>query len=363
MNRVVLVSGHYFESKRRAGFHWLAEAYWRAGWDVTFVTSSLSWLSRLRRDHRFEYPVHEEANRLKPVRERLSSFVHFTAYHPANLRGRLLNSISSPLFARYGAELPRGLRNAVEQADLVILESTPGLMAAPAIRRANESARLVYRVSDDLRLLKCHPAVIAAQEKLAPEFDLVSVPTASMLEIFPGARNTAVHPHGLQTELFDAKTADPYQHQGPNAVFAGNSHFDHDFLERAHRLLPDWTFHIIGPISGLPQAPNVIAYGELPFERTIPYVAHADAGLQRRSYSPGAESLVDSLKVLQYTYCGLGIVAPAFLRSPRPNVFCYEPGDDGSIVEALECARRCTAEGFDRGSIPTWDDLARELAA
>jgi len=32
MKRVVLVSGHYFESRRRAGFHWLAEAYWRAGW-------------------------------------------------------------------------------------------------------------------------------------------------------------------------------------------------------------------------------------------------------------------------------------------------------------------------------------------
>ena len=52
--RVILVSGHYLGSKRRAGFHHLAQAYGSLGWDVTFVTAAISLLSRLRGDYRFE---------------------------------------------------------------------------------------------------------------------------------------------------------------------------------------------------------------------------------------------------------------------------------------------------------------------
>jgi len=48
---------------------------------VTFVTASISQLSRLRRDYRFQYPISGEANRLKPLRERLASYVLFTAFH------------------------------------------------------------------------------------------------------------------------------------------------------------------------------------------------------------------------------------------------------------------------------------------
>jgi 2-beta-glucuronyltransferase len=297
------------------------------------------------------------------VRERLTSYVYFTAYHPANLRAGALNAASAPLFSRYGARLPKSLRERLAAAHIVVLESTPGLMLAPAIRRANPSARMVYRVSDDLRLLKNHPVVLEAERRLASRFDLISVPTPSMVEIFPGASNLAVQPHGLQTDLFDTQQPNPYATDGPHAVFAGNSHFDYDFLERAARLLPKWTFHILGPIPALPVRPNVVPYGEVPFHATIPYLQHADAGLQARAYSPGAESLADSLKVLQYTYCGLGIVAPDFLRSARPNVFTYKPGDDASTVSALEAAAMATARGFERSDVWSWDELAARLAA
>jgi len=73
--RVALISGHYLGSKRRAGFHHLASAYWNLGWDVTFVTAAISHLSRLKGDYRFAYPVREEANRLVGVKERLTSYV------------------------------------------------------------------------------------------------------------------------------------------------------------------------------------------------------------------------------------------------------------------------------------------------
>lgn len=363
MRRVMLFTGHYHASARRAGFHWLANAYHRLGWDVTFVTTSLSWLSVARRDFRLAYPVRAEAGRMVEVRPGFRSFVHFAPYHPANLRRGWLNAASSPLFARYGRRLPRVLEAAVAEAGLLIFESTPGLLLFERCRGLNPAARTVYRVSDDLRLLQNHPAVIAAERRIAPRFDLVSVPSSYMAGLFPGLENIQLQLHGLELEAFDGEHENPYEPGTVNLVFVGNSHFDHDFLRRALAQFPGYRFHVIGPIEGLPESPNLVAYGEMPFAATVPYLQHASAGLQTLAYRPGAESFSDSLKVLQYTYCGLGVVAPDFLDSPRANVFHYQPGDDASIGAAIEAALGTERTAVDRSGIHSWDELAEELAA
>ena len=122
--RVVLVSGHYLGSRRRAGFHHLASAYWNLGWDVTFATVAISLLSRLRGDYRFAYPVREEANRLVPVRERLASYMLMTRTHPGSLRFGLANRLSAPFFFRYARVLLGPLEERLREADLVVFEGT-----------------------------------------------------------------------------------------------------------------------------------------------------------------------------------------------------------------------------------------------
>src|SRR5438270_6412597 len=102
MKSVVLVTSHYLESRAKAGFHWLADAFSRAGWDVLFFTESISWLSWLRSDQRFQYPIFRDANRLRRVSDRCHSYIWFTPFHPGNLRLRLFNSLSRPLYRRYG---------------------------------------------------------------------------------------------------------------------------------------------------------------------------------------------------------------------------------------------------------------------
>src|SRR5215470_13217804 len=166
VKRVVLVTGHYLESKRQAGFHWLADAYWRAGWEVICFTSAISWLSWLQRNYRMAYPVLREANCLRWVRPGLGSYVWFTPWHPVNLRLRGLNRLVYGLFAQYGI-LPLGEGEAlVQHADLLIFESKPGLLLFERLRRLNPGARYVYRVSDDLRLLRSsHPVVLEAEER------------------------------------------------------------------------------------------------------------------------------------------------------------------------------------------------------
>jgi len=363
MKQVFLVTGHYLQSKRQAGFHWLADAYWRAGWEVTFFTAALSWLSRLRGDFRFAYPVRCEANKLKWVRERMASYVWYTKWHPANLRLGVLNKLASGKFSQYG-ELPLGeAENQARQADLIIFESTPGLLLFERFKRLNPTARFVYRVSDDLDLLRNHGVVLAAERRLVPQFDMVSVPSNALYERFAGQGNLHLHHHGIAKHIYDRQMTSPYAMDNiVKVVFIGSSHVDVDAIDRASRQLPSWQFHIIGKIAGLPRRRNVIAHGEAPFVQVVPYIKHADIGLHAVLYKPGAESFSDSLKVIQYSYCRLPIVAPQFLRPLRPNVVSYRPEDDESIRQAMLAAREIDRAAICTDDISSWDDLAKEIS-
>jgi 2-beta-glucuronyltransferase len=364
MNSVVLVTAHYLESKHKTGFHWMADALWRAGWDVLFFTESISWLSWLRGDSRFQYPIFQHANRLRRVAERLRGYVWFTPFHPGNLRVPLANKLSRPLFHGYPRlRLQPTAEHKIATANLIIFDSSHGLFLFDRFKRLNPDARFVYRVSDDLRLMNNHPLLLETEQRIADEFDLLSAPSLAIHRRFAHLPQAALHKHGLSTELFDKPHASPYSGPGPVVLFVGRNHFDDDFLRRAARLFPAWSFHVFGAIAGLPTAANVIAHGERPYEELIPYLQHADIGLQTLKYAAGAESFSDSLKMQQYTYCKLPIVAPRFLRSARPHVFYYDPGDDATIRQAL-----LDAAGFNRALVPTgdvwsWDEMVTRLAA
>ena len=365
MKKVVLVTGHYWRSKRKAGFHWLADAYHRMGWDVLFFTTSISWVSWLRRDHRSRYKeVLRQRRRIVEVGSNFRSYVWFTPFHPADLRLNWLNRLTSGMFQLYG-NLPLGeAEGFIKTADLFVFESTPGLLLVERFRKLNPAARFVYRVSDDLRLLRTHPVVLEAERNLLSRFDLVSVPSPYLFRLFAGkTRNLRLHYHAIRKDLFDREWRNPYERDGlPNLVFVGVSHFDHDFLERASRLFPRWRFHIIGPIDPTPHRANVIFYGEVPFEETVPYIKFADIGLANWAYRPGAESFSDSLKIIQYTYVRLPVVAPDFIRSNRLNVVTYRPGDDQSIANALMAARSMDRSNISVEGIYSWEELAATLS-
>jgi 2-beta-glucuronyltransferase len=363
MKRVVLVTSHYLESDRKAGFHWLAEAYWRAGWEVLFFTESISWLSVLRRDARCRYPVVREAHRLRQVRERMLSYVWLTPFHPINLRSGLLNSLSTPMLQLYPRFSLGEAESLIATADLFVFDSDHGLFLFDRFKELNPEARFVYRVSDDVRMMQHHPLLPSQEERIVGAFDLVSAPSSIFPQRFPHLAHVHFHNHGLEKELFDTTHADPYTTPRPNVIYVGKHYFDADFMVRAVRLFPDWSFHVFGAVAGLPAAANLTAHGERPFAELIPYLQHADLGLQNLAYTPGAEWFTDSLKMFQYTYCKLPIVAPYFLRSERPHVFYYEPGDDVSIVQALNAARSFDRTHIASSVVLTWDDLASKLAA
>jgi len=363
--KVVLFSYHYFESKLRAGFHHLAEAYWDLGWEVVFVTAPLSPLSRLVRDRRLQDPLLAEANRPKAVRDRLTSYVLYSRAHPANLRSGPLNRVSGRLLVGIYRHTQLGvLAYELASADLIIFESTPAIVLAPVVRRLAPRARLVYRVSDDLEILNVHPAVARAETQLLPLFDRVSSPSRYSAEKLGAVRPVEYAQHALDKSLFDSDSASPYA-GGINAVWVGKALLDPAFLDAASARLPDWTFHVVGPAARSTSRPNVVWHGEVEYEKTIPYLQHADVGLAAYGGREGHVQgyLADSMKIVQYAYCGLPVVAPSTLRSARPHVFYYDFGDPDSIEAALRSALESGKRPDLAESIPSSQDLAKALAA
>jgi 2-beta-glucuronyltransferase len=335
--RAILISGHYLGSKRRAGFHHLAQAFWNLGWDVTFVTAAISLLSRLRGDYRFAYPVRAEANQPVPVHERLTSYVLMTRTHPGNLGFGFANRLSAPWFARYGRAPLGPLAARLREADLIVFEGTAALLLVERIRALAPRARLVYRASDDLRALGVHPLILEAEARAIPLFDLVSAPTPQIAELLAVYGPVEVHPPGIDKTALDRPTQSPYGEE-PAAVFAGVSPlFDYESLAAAAELAPHVAFHVIGP-SPRSLSANVAFHPELPFDEVVPYLQHAAFGLL--FFPPGYASLGHGNKIAQYSYCRLPIVAPTDLGAERPNICSFERGDTESLRRALREAEQ-----------------------
>ena len=358
MPRVVLVTPNRWQDRSQAGFHHLARAFARAGRDVVFLTVQKSLVGDWIRGR----SAPAAANRLL-VEGHVTSYLWRTPWHPMNLRSGMLNRLTSPL-ARWYPQFPLGAAEPLLiGAGLALFDTGAGLMLVNRIRALAPGARLVYRASDDVRHAGVHPIVVEAEAQALSRFDLISSPCAAIHARFADRPAARLHHHGIDRALFDRASASPYAGAaGPHAVYVGRHPVDPRFLEAASALRPEWTFHVIGPVQGLPGRDNVRAYGELPFAETVPFIRHADIGLHPLPRASGAEMFTDTLKVIQYTYCRLPILAPAFLGGTRPNVVHYEPGDRGSIDRALHAARGLDRSRIDVSHIRSWDALAGELA-
>ena len=176
-------------------------------------------------------------------------------------------------------------------------------------------------MSDLLTVLRKHPVSTKYEKKYWDFFDLISVPSEFMYSQFKSSENLSLDYHGISKGDFNISHRSPYNEHTYNAVWVGNGYFDHNFLQIASSYKEDWHFHIIGDVEKKVLAKNIFYYGEMPFTETIPYILNADLGLDNKSWKPDMESCTDSLKVLQYTYAGLPIILPNFLKSNRSNIY------------------------------------------
>jgi 2-beta-glucuronyltransferase len=357
--KVVMLSLHHYTSQRRVDFHYIADSFRKMGWDVIFVTTPLSPFSFITGDHRWKYVTLSEINRAITLDTGITQYSYAPFSSPLSITGNRIIDLLSPVFIRiYRRRIPENLKAMIRDADLFIMESNSGLILFDLLKKINPNAKFVYRADDALETLHPHTIIIEYEKQISPCFDLITVPSLSLFNRFPG-RNVILQHHGIKKELFTKKYPIPpgYGNFEKNFVFIGIAHLDTGFLRIAGDLFPRYGFHVIGPLSLQDMPANVISYGELPHLDTIPYLASADVGLHILKTQVGLDTYSDSLKVIQYTWCMLPIIAPEGIPSDRNHFIRYSYDDPRSIRHAVE-----TAAAFDRNSIDTsgvqdWDEF------
>lgn len=359
----VLFTGHFYRQGRRGSMHWLADQLRDHGWSVRFVTFGYSWLSLLTRDVRLagmERPPHG----LSSVGPGLDTYFAIKPFHPIDLRKPLLNRLAKPVFDRFGTLWSGDVRHLTADADLVVLESGLPVLLAPLVRR-HSRARMVYRVNDDVRIMRMPPAVPRAEIDHAPLFDRISVASPILAERFAAIGRIGMDPMGLDAAKFSRPHPSPFASGWEKeAVCAGTSHFDAPTILTMARLRPRWRFHILGRLREPIEGPNIVCHGEQPFDRVVPYVQHADIGLAPYRDLPGVEYQTHhSNRLLQYAALGLPTVGPRRMAHlDAPYLVGYDPTDTASIDAALT-----RAAGLDRtlltANVPGWDALYRGIVS
>lgn len=354
MKKAVLLTTHLWNSKRRAGFHWIADSLLRNSWEVCFATK-LTYLEKFRNDYRFDCVNSTEFNRLIYKKNNLYTYVGFTPLRPIRAINRLTTIYD--LIQIYIAKKHRfiELETYLADADLIIFESSYWLLKIPKYKSINPSARIVYRVSDDIEQMGYSKYMLSLEQDVAAMSDIVSSPSISIHNKFISLPNAHFHTHCIPKHMYDQSHNNPYENLNkPKAIFAGNILLDYHFINRAADNLPNVEFHIFGNHSNLISKNNLFVYGEHNYENIIPYIKYADLGLNCLT-RPG---FAFSGKTIQYTYCKLPIVMSKIDINDIPYYFFYEPGNDASIVSAITEALR-----YDRSLIPwdqvqSWDSLA-----
>lgn len=361
--RVLIVSGqHFADAPRKVDLHFMADALRGQGDHVDFLTCRLSPVSRFLKDGRYAYAKDRVVNRWVEIGERFEEFIWFAPFHPMNLKRPLFNRLSGFLFRHYADLLPKGVRDRLPDYTHVLIESGPAPLLTPLIRRKAPGARIVYHAADRLKTIGVHPVIEEVLAETIGCYDLVHIMAEAMRTDFPSDAPVLYLPHGISKAVFDQAVASPYS-KPLNAVSVGDMLFDANVIDTLAEADPDWTFHLFGK-KALPLRPrdNIVVHGEVAFETIVPFIKFADIGLAPYRLSEGADYLSQSsLKMIQYSYCKLPIVAPAFAAAGRSHVCPYDPADRASIQEAFLRAQVYDRSMIDRSGIRTWEEAVQVI--
>lgn len=355
--KYTLIVGHEMNAPRKVGFHFWAEYLIEQGHDVVFISVGTSLFSKLRGKS-----LPDIRNRWIWQSPNLKSFSWVPPIHPC-LNKPVIGKILMPFFRHYERFFPDSAMKEIEGTDILVVESGPGLTLIPKLRQFCPNAYFIYEVSDRLKTVGAHPAILEAEQNALPCFDFIRVPAEVMLGDLSAKCPVQYIPQGMDKSDFDEPHAPPYP-SGKNAVSVGDMLFDEPVIRILAKAFPDWTFHLFGRNAKISeQFSNVICHGEQPIKLLTAYIQHADIGLAPYRAAPNCEYLSQSsLKMIQYTYCKLPIVAPAFAAQGRKNVLTYQSAQfPDQVVSAFEKAIAYDRTQISTSNVLTWPEVLEEM--
>lgn len=230
--RVVLVSGyHDYRTPKKASIHQIADGLVRNGFDVTFISTRFSRMSRHTGDSRLF--LWDDANQVKMV-NRVRCLLWRTSLHPFRSGYGPADALIGKLFTAY-ANLPNSdFDRLISAADYVILEAgVPGIYLR-RIRRLNTAAKIICYCTDRPDTVGSHPVV---RQKLLEDQHLVDhfiLRSPRMAEYFAFAQGRLyLTGFGIDHAEFANVGPSPYASGTQNAVSVGSMLFDETFFASA----------------------------------------------------------------------------------------------------------------------------------
>jgi 2-beta-glucuronyltransferase len=232
------------------------------------------------------------------------------------------------------------LRKWIKEATVIVLESGVAPVFFDLIKSLNPGAQILYRASDALDTINVADYVTKAFDRIAPQLNVIALPSKALAEGIPSQHNLAFVPQGIDHSVAEKADPSPYG-EGIHAVSVGSMLFDPSFFVLAGKRFPQITFHVIGSGQGRhPDYPdNVKVYGEMPYAETLRYIKHAQLGIAPYSSVNLPAYLRDtSMKLIQYAFFKLPAICPHFIAGDYSNRFGYEIGNSDSIAQAINRA-------------------------
>lgn len=360
--RILILTAHAFlPGYRKASTHFVTQNWAAQGHEVHVLSIGHSWLTLIKDRRRFKAFAGTQWNRFAQIAPGLFAAAYLPAIHAFSSQNRLLNAVNKPAFALYGRSLPAFARREAEKADLIVIESGSALAFFDSLKRANPKARTLYFCRDLLKSVGAAPALQDIERNSISQFDLVCVPSAMLRDQLPSGGNVRVIPQGIDADLFDRVNPSPYQAGTKNAVSVGDMLFDEGVVMEMALAAPEIAFHIFGAAWKGAKPANVITHGEQAFERIVPYIQHADIGLAPYRLSEGELYLAESsLKLPQYSYCGLPILMPDLIPYRHSNTVTYALDGETDWRARIDAALARPRARHLRRQIPTWSAVAAE---
>lgn len=358
--RAVLISGyHDYRTGKRASIHQIADGLVAAGFDVSFVSTRFSSLSKLTSDSRLF--LWDRANRVETV-DGVRCLLWRTLLHPFSSRTRLLQSLSGFAYDSYSQAPNSAFDELVRAAHYVVVESGAAAIYLRRIRRLNPRAKVIYYAADRLETINAHPFIQRRLSEDAPTVSHFSLRATQLADDFPDSGGRLYKAgFGISEGDYAAAGPSPYGPHEKVAVSVGSMLFDRSVFQLAAAGFPELQFHVIGCGKGFDAPANVHIHPEMPFEQTLAFLKHASIGIAAYAPMPGAEYLAESsLKLAQFEYFGLPAVCPQFAVGQSLYRVGYEPGDARSIGDAV--ARALSMAGsLERRSFPSWEQVALQV--
>ena len=297
------------------------------------MQSELIVLSHLRWDWVWQRPQ-QLVSRLGKSEERTTWFVEEPIQVAGELERNRLATAQTDGVTRVWLEIPEQGRH-VGFFDEVLpdyVEQLPQLVGPPGGERvvwiytplalelaeALNPTTLVYDVMDDLAAFKdAAPELVVRQRQALRRADVVFAGGRSLHRsvVKQGRIDAQLLPSGVATEHYSSAVSAERGTGRPTAGYVGvlDERLDLDLIAGIAELLPEWEIRMIGPVikidpATLPQAPNIVYYGQQPYEELPGHMAELDVALMPFALNEATRS-ISPTKTLEYLASGLSVVS------------------------------------------------------